>query len=500
MKTPRILTLPLLAAVLAALTTPARADLVLRVPEQFTLPVLAPSAPAEPLAPRLVLTSVNLDFGSVAVTDTGTTTVTLANTGTAPGAVGIAEPTAPFSLAHDCPAELAPAAACTLTFTFAPTEYGSASGAVTVAGQSLDLGGFGDITLISQVVTNGQRTLVKKTDGTLWATGQNGYGQLGLGDTTNRTSFTQVTSMGKATASIAVGLYHTLVLKTDGTLWAAGYNQSGQLGLGDTANRTSFTQVTSMGTAAASIAAGGGHTLVKKTDGTLWAAGQNGYGRLGLGDTANRTSFTQVTSMGTATASVAAGDSHTLVLKTDGTLWAAGYNGYGQLGLGGYADRSSFTQVTSIGTEAAFVAAGNNYTMVVKKTDGTLWATGANNRGQLGLGNTTDRLSLTQVTSMGAATASIAAGEYHTLVLKTDGTLWAAGDNFLGQLGDGTTTSKTNFVQVASMGTATASVAAGQYHTLVLKTDGKLWAIGYNNFGQLGLGNTANRSSFTLVP
>jgi alpha-tubulin suppressor-like RCC1 family protein len=101
-------------------------------------------------------------------------------------------------LAHDCPADLAPAASCTLTFTFSPTAAGSATGSATVAGQEVVLGGFGDMMLVSQVVAGWLHTLALRTDGTLWATGHNSDGQLGLGDTTQRTSFVEVVNFGCA--------------------------------------------------------------------------------------------------------------------------------------------------------------------------------------------------------------------------------------------------------------------------------------------------------------
>ena len=87
-------------------------------------------------------------------------------------------------------------------------------------------------------------SLILKNDGTLWGCGYNGYGQLGLGDTTNRTTFTQVTTNGDDVKSIYCGGYHTLILKNDGTLWGCGYNQYGQLGLGDTNSKSTFTEIT----------------------------------------------------------------------------------------------------------------------------------------------------------------------------------------------------------------------------------------------------------------
>ncbi len=138
---------------------------------------------------------------------------------------------------------------------------------------------------------------------------------------------------------VAAAWYHTLAIKSDGTLWATGYNGYGQLGTGDTTTRDSFVQVLS---AASAVAAGEAHTLAIKSDGTLWATGRNKYGQLGTGDTVDRSSFVQVLS---AVSAVAAGMYHTLAIKSDGTLWATGRNNYGQLGTGDNNDRNSFVQI-----------------------------------------------------------------------------------------------------------------------------------------------------------
>jgi len=180
-----------------------------------------------------------------------------------------------------------------------------------------------------------------------------------------------------------------------------------------------------------------------------------------------------------------AGGSHTMILKTDGTLWATGRNDNGQLGDGTTTRRSTPVQVMR---DVQAVAAGDHHTMILK-TDGTLWATGLNDDGQLGDGTTTDRSTPVQVMS---GVQSVAAGGYHTMILKTDGTLWATGWNYYGQLGDGTYTNRSTPVQVMSV---VQAVAAGDFHTMILKTDGTLWATGGNDDSQLGDGTIIDRQT-----
>jgi YD repeat-containing protein len=142
---------------------------------------------------------------------------------------------------------------------------------------------------------------------------------------------------------------------------------------------------------------------------------------------------------------IAGGSYHTIVLKADGTVWAWGYNGSGQLGDGTTTDRSTPVQVSGLADVAA-IAGGYSHTIALK-TDGTIWAWGWNEYGQLGDGTTTDRSSPVQVSGL-SDVAAIAAGGHHTIVLKADGTVWAWGYNGSGQLGDGTTTHSSMPVQV----------------------------------------------------
>ena len=327
-------------------------------------------------------------------------------------------------------------------------------------------------------------SLAIKTAESLWSWGYNALGQLGLGNNDDTNAPTQV-GEGANWASVAAGSSHTLAVKTDGTLWAWGLNDFGQLGLGDpNDNRIVPTQV-GTGTNWASVAAGYSHTLAVKTDGTLWAWGTNGFGELGDGGPSNRNVPTQV-GEGTNWASVAAGGSHTLAVKTDGTLWAWGLNDFGQLGLGASRDNRNVPTQVGAATNWAFAAAGYYHTLAVK-TDGTLWAWGYNVFGQLGLGNF-DEANVPTQAGEGTNWASVAAGYLHSLAVKTDGTLWAWGLNNYGQLGLGDPNDNRIVPTQVGEGTNWASVAAGTVHTLAVKTDGTLWAWGYNSYGQLGLG------------
>src|SRR3989344_6242212 len=247
-----------------------------------------------------------------------------------------------------------------------------------------------------------------------------------------------------ATPQISARYKHTIAIKSDGTLWAWGYNLYGQLGDGTTSQRNSPVQIGTDNNRV-SISAGGYHTIAIKSDGTLWAWGSNDSGQLGDGTYNNKTTPTQITTVAANWVSISTGGLHTLAIKSDGTLWAWGYNSGGQLGDGTATQRNSPVQIGT-GNNWTSIAAGYYHTIAIK-SDGTLWAWGYNGYGQLGDGTMVNKSSPAQI-GTDNNWASIEAGGYHTLAIKSDGTLWAWGDNGYGQLGDGTNTDRFSPVQV----------------------------------------------------
>jgi len=345
-----------------------------------------------------------------------------------------------------------------------------------------------DISFFSAVLVSvgGLHTMAIKSDGTLWAWGYNGDGQLGDGTTTSRRSPVKI---GADTdwASVAASFYHTMAIKSDGTLWAWGENISGRLGDGTSTDRLSPVKI-GADTDWASVAAGNYHTMAIKSDGTLWAWGRNSSGQLGDGTTTDHSSPVKI-GADTDWASVAAGSLHTMAIKSDGTLWAWGNNTYGRLGDGTTSGGRTSPVKIGADTDWASVAAGSGHTMAIK-SDGTLWAWGGNNYGQLGDDTTTDRSSPVKMAD--TDWASVAAGYYHTMAIKSDRTLWAWGWNNDGQLGDGTTTDRSSPVKIGA-DTDWASVSAGYSHTMAIKSDGTLWAWGSG--GRLGDGTYTSRTS-----
>lgn len=291
---------------------------------------------------------------------------------------------------------------------------------------------------------------------------------------------------------ISAGAYHSVGIKADGTLWAWGDNGAGQLGTG-TGNQSTPKQV---GTANdwQSVAASTEHTMAIKTNGTLWAWGNSGNGRLGNGVSA--AGITAPVQIGTATnwKSVKAGEGHTLALKTNGTLWAWGFNYYGQVGDNTDTDRTTPVQIgTATNWKEIYTGAYHSYAI---KTDGTLWGWGLNLYGQLGDATTQYKVAPAQIAITGIQ--SFASGGFHAVAVKTNGTLWAWGNNDEGQLGDNSTTTRTSPVQIGTSTTWTLA-GAGDQHSMAVTANGVLYSWGLNNKGQLGVGSTTNKLIPTYV-
>jgi alpha-tubulin suppressor-like RCC1 family protein len=329
----------------------------------------------------------------------------------------------------------------------------------------------------------------------LFSWGENNYGQLGLGNLTNFSSPKQVGS--SSWNSIGATTVAGAAIK-NGQLWTWGQNNFGQLGLNNTTYYSSPKQVGAL-TNWSSVAGGAAQFMIAiKTNGTLWAWGRNNWGNLGLGNVTYYSSPKQVGAL-TNWASVACGNRYAIAVKTDGTLWGWGQNLSGNLGLGNttYAF-SSPQQIGSLTNWANPIVNANATNTFAVKTDGTLWAWGDNTVGGLGLGNTTNYSSPKQVGALTNWSTTSNAQNYGMVAIKTDGTLWTWGNNSAGQLGLGNTTNYSSPKQVGASSDWYKSFATINA-SFVIKTNGTLWSCGNNSVGQLGLGNTTYYSSFKQI-
>ena len=371
---------------------------------------------------------------------------------------------------------------------------------------------------IREVAAGGNHTVAIAADGSLWAWGENSFGQLGtgVGELGNRTTPVRI---GTDTnwRSVSAGSIHTVAIRTDGSLWEWGHPWGFRFGeiTEEAAVARAVPRRIGTDTNWASVSAGVSHTVAIRTDGTLWAWGDNYRGQLGDGTTSSESGEGHITprQIGTDSdwADVSAGGYHTVAIKTDGSLWAWGCNRHCQLGVEPWGWGYNRTVPVRVGTDANWtgISAGGLHTMAIR-ADGSLWAWGWNEFRQLGASTAIGWGAMPVRVGGDSDWASVSAGFYHTVATKADGSLWAWGDNRQGQLGDGGRYMRDTPGRIGSDRNWT-SVAAGIEYTVGIRSDGSLWTWGRNLRGQLGDGTMLpsnvplliipmNTARFTDVP
>ena len=310
-------------------------------------------------------------------------------------------------------------------------------------------------------------------------------------------------------AKLVAGYNHFIALTADGKVYGWGYNGYGQLGLNNT---TSYKEPTYLGIDnAIDVAAGGNYTIVLKQDGTLWATGNNENGELGINNTATQKTFVQVVDeQGTGKLSniksISAGANTTYAITTTGEMYGWGYNGYGQLGIGDTANR---IKPTKSNLQKIKQIAANEYSTIALTEDGEIYGAGYNTEGELGLGYNQEKVlkwgkvkdpngkdNITNATQ-------IATGRYHIVVLTNNGKVYSAGYNNVYQLADGTTTYKNVLAPMKDNSdnemTNIKNIYASGYCSYVLTNNNEVYAVGYNNYGQQFQNNTATNTKLTKI-
>jgi alpha-tubulin suppressor-like RCC1 family protein len=336
-----------------------------------------------------------------------------------------------------------------------------------------------------KIASGGSHTLAIKNDGTLWAWGQNIWGQLGDGTNTNRNAPVQI---GSATDWVTISALsrNSMAIKADGTLWAWGDNTFGQFGIGTNISSNVPVQA-GLSNGWLIVSVGDIYTLGLKTDGTIWAWGQNSVGQLGIGSYDNTNIPVQI-GTGTDWANISAGYENSAAITTTGTIWTWGSNLFGVLGNG--TNTGPVNIPGQVGTETDWQKINNSGThMMAIKTNGILWGWGNNAYGQLGDGTTINKNSPVQIGTDSDWDTTIAAGAL-SMALKTDGSRWAWGLNSGGEFGNGTYTS---VIQPQQIGFDTDWQILSMTETgFGIRTGGNLWGWGANINGQIGNGTTTN--------
>jgi alpha-tubulin suppressor-like RCC1 family protein len=335
------------------------------------------------------------------------------------------------------------------------------------------------------------------------AWGDNEYGNLGDGTFAQRLAVVGVDSLSNV-SQVSAGYDHSLAVTSDGSVWSWGSNTFGQLGTGPAQSSASPQLVSGISGTITQVAAGWSHSLALGTDGTVWAWGDNQYGELGDGDFIQSDTPVQLPGLSDVT-QIAAGSDWSLALRSDGTVWAWGTNLYNELGaqIPDMYDTSDVpVQVVGL-SGVTQIAAGASFGMAVQTTvrlgelRHSLWTWGQNSWGQVGNGQLTDLFSPGgvidpyQVTGI-PAPAAIAAGAYSAMMVGIDGSVWGWGQDLFGNLGAGSGTGIIySPTQTLNPGSGIIQLAAGYDFVLGLRSDGTVVAWGDNSNGQLGDGTTS---------
>ena len=355
-------------------------------------------------------------------------------------------------------------------------------------------------------------TITLKEDGTVWATGKNDYGQLGVGDTTNRNTSVQVkideNTYLENVIKIDVTDNTTIALTKTGEVYAWGKNEFGELGLGDRTYRSYATRVKGIDGNGyleniIDVANGDENSYAIDKNGNVYGWGDGNYHQID-DTTTSRTTPTQMSDC-TDAISVSAGDCFMAFIQANSNSCVRGYNRYGQRGNGTTADTPTGTCI--VGNDINKICAGNDSTLIIKE-DGTVWTSGRNQYGELGVGDTSNRTTYTKLTLEDGTEIKAKYGELNssiTTILGKDGKVYTTGYNRYGQLSNGTTTNSLKLKPMLNEdGTEvtdailikTGEMSDTDRNTGIVRKDGTVWVSGDNTYGQIG--NSGNTSATYL--
>jgi alpha-tubulin suppressor-like RCC1 family protein len=314
--------------------------------------------------------------------------------------------------------------------------------------------------------------------------GDNKFGELGIGSTSALAKPTEIPNI--RAKFVACGLTHTLLIDLNNHLWGSGNNGSGQLGLNHTKNINEPTQILwSFENTAKAVSCGIYHTVMIDMNDDVFVFGSNESGQIGLEyeESINVPIQLQWDHSEIKALSIACGEYYTVMIDMNNNIWVFGDNEYGQLGLDNHENVYIPTRIFDF--KAKFIACGNGHTMIIDMND-NVWGCGLNIFSQLGLGDHEDRYSLTQISwDQDNKAKYIACDDSYTMLIDMNDNVWACGYNEYGQLGLGDTEDRATFVKLPNF--KAKFIKCGDDHTILIDLNNNLWGFGSNKYGQLGL-------------
>ena len=349
---------------------------------------------------------------------------------------------------------------------------------------------------IASISSGGRHICAVTTSGGVKCWGSNKNGQLGDGTTTNSYTPVDVVGLTSGVASVSSGNLHTCAVTNSGGVKCWGSNYYSQLGDGSDISRYMPVDVVELTSGVDSVSSGNRHTCAVTTSGGVKCWGNNDYGQLGDGTTTDSYIPVDVVGLTSGIASVSSGVDHTCAVTNSGGVKCWGSNFIGKLGDGTSTDSYMPVDVVELTSGVDSVSSGNRHTCAVT-TSGGVKCWGNNDYGQLGDGTTTDSYIPVDVVGLTSGIASVSSGVDHTCAVTNSGGVKCWGSNFIGKLGDGTSTDSYMPVDVVGLTSGVASISSVGNHTCAVTTSGGVKCWGDDYYGQLGDGTTTD--SYTPV-
>lgn len=329
-----------------------------------------------------------------------------------------------------------------------------------------------------------------------YSSGSNSNGLLGAGLSMNSTKV-PVEGIGTDFVMVRAGLAHTVLLNSDGTVWSFGFSSHGELGTGNKNDRETEPYQNNYINDVKEIGAGGYFTIALKNDGTVWAYGSNNFGQLGNASTVDSVKPVKVMNLSNIIR-IDAGEDSSGALDKSGNLWVWGHGVSGVLGQGDTGNK--LTPVLYPVSKVKDFSIGEDGINVLTE-DGVVYTSGLNTYGELGIGKTPKTKQLIPAVVNISDVVQVSRGDSHSLVLKKDGTVWSWGSNGSGPVGDGTTINAMYPVQVQDSYTQPlqdiVAVNAAGRSSIAVNSTGVVYAWGRNINGQLGIDSTIDQRSAT---